>query len=104
MTTPQDAEAHGLADRIALATASVPGVAGLHAGSFGEVGTYLPGRRVDGVRVGPDAAEVHVVVTMGFALRDVADEVRTAVGQVVDTPVQVVVEDVVPAADGSVAP
>ena len=39
------------ADVVAAAVRSVPGVAGLHAGMFGEVGTYLPGRRVAGIRI-----------------------------------------------------
>ncbi|MFD4183444.1 hypothetical protein ACFWPB_20405, partial [Rhodococcus sp. NPDC058514] len=37
------------ADLIADAVLAVPGVAGLHGGMFGEVATYLPGRRVLGV-------------------------------------------------------
>jgi hypothetical protein len=44
---------------------------------------------------------VHVVATMGTRLRDLADSVRAAVSPLVDTPVRVVVEDVVP--DGTAA-
>ena len=43
-----------LADSIAAAVLAVPGVAALHPGMFGEVGTYLPGRRVTGVRITDD--------------------------------------------------
>ena len=83
-----------LADRVADATLSVPGVTGLHAGSFGEVASYLPGRRVNGVRLRDDLAEVHVAVAMGRPLLEVAEAVRAAVAALVTTPVEVVVEDV----------
>ena len=96
-TEPQ-AEAGTLADRVASATLAVPGVSGLHAGSFGEVGTYLVGRQVRGVRLRPEGAEVHVTVAMGRPLLEVAEGVRSAVAPLVDTDVTVVVEDVTPAA------
>lgn len=84
------------ADAVAAAALSVPGVTGLHAGSWGEVGTHLPGRRVDGVRLRDDVTEVHVTVAMGSRVLDVARDVRRAVAELVDTPVAVVVEDVTP--------
>ena len=106
MTTPADTPepadtATTVAEQVASATLGVPGVAGLHAGSFGEVATYLPGRRVTGVRLRDGDTEVHVVATMGTRLRDLADAVRSVVSPLVDTPVRVVVEDVVP--DGTAA-
>lgn len=84
------------ADAVADAVVAVEGVGGLHAGSFGEVGTLLPGRRVAGVRVVDSGAEVHITVEMGHRITDVADAVVAAVEPLVGTPVQVVVEDVVP--------
>jgi len=83
-----------VADLVAAATLTVPGVTGLHAGSFGEVATYLPGRRVEGVRLRRNVAEVHVAVAMGASLLDVAAVVRDTVAPLVGTPVEVVVEDV----------
>ncbi|MGL5861474.1 MAG: hypothetical protein ACRCY9_09490, partial [Phycicoccus sp.] len=62
MTTPATPD---LADRVAEAVLAVPGVAGLHGGTFGEVATYLPGRRVIGIRLNDVAAEVHVTVVYG---------------------------------------
>ena len=91
---PQDPGA--VADLVAAATLTVPGVTGLHAGSFGEVATYLPGRRVAGVRLGAERTEVHIAVAMGSPLLDVAAVVRDAVSPLVSTPVEVVVEDVTP--------
>ncbi len=83
-----------LADRVAQAVESTPGVAGLHGGRFGEVATYLPGRRIAGIRLGDTAAQVHVVIDYGTKVPDVAAAVRDAVAPLVDTPVDVTVEDV----------
>jgi len=85
-----------LADAVATSVRAVPGVADLHPGTFGEVATYLAGRRVSGVRLGPDgSAEVHVVVRMGVPVLATADLVRAAVAAVVPGPVDVAVQDVV---------
>lgn len=83
------------ADRIRAVALAVPGVAGLHGGSFGEAATYLPGRRVSGVRVtGDGTAEVHVVLTLDVPVLATAARVRDAVAAVVGGRVDVVVEDV----------
>jgi uncharacterized alkaline shock family protein YloU len=83
------------ADDVAAAVMSVPGVARLHAGMFGEVGTYLPGRRVPGVRITDDGTEVHVVLIFGIPVRETAERIRDAVAAVVEGRVDVTVEDVV---------
>lgn len=83
-----------VADLVAAATRSVPGVSDLHAGAFGEVATYLPGRRVTGVRMADALTEVHVVVTMGTPVLATAAAIRAAVQPLVGTEVQVFVEDV----------
>jgi len=54
-----------IADLIEQVVLKVPGVSALHGGLFGEVATYLPGRRVSGIRVRDDVSEVHVVITWG---------------------------------------
>lgn len=101
MSTVPDGAAEGpepeLADLVATAVVSVPGVAGLHTGSFGEVATYLPGRRVNGVRLREDATEVHVTLVYGTPVLETAEKVRTAVASLVPTPVEVTIEDIVPA-------
>lgn len=84
-----------LADDIAAAVEAVEGVGELHAGVLGEIGTYLPGRRVAGVRLLDDGCEVHVTVLFGIPLAEVVDRVRSAVGALVPGAVHVVVEDVV---------
>jgi uncharacterized alkaline shock family protein YloU len=84
-----------LAEAIAAAVTAVDGVAELHGGIFGEAATYLPGRRVAGVRIDGDDTEIHVSVLFGFPVRHTAAAVRDAVAPLVTGPVHVVVEDVV---------
>jgi uncharacterized alkaline shock family protein YloU len=50
---------------------------------------------VNGVRLGEDATEVHVVVTWGAPVLATADAIRLAVTELVHTRVDVSVEDVV---------
>lgn len=81
------------ADRVAAAVLAVPGVARLHSGMFGEVATYLPGRRVQGVQIRRDSAQVHVVCDWGADIPATADAVRSVVQLIVGTPVDVTVQD-----------
>ncbi|MET0475672.1 MAG: hypothetical protein ABW001_13665 [Mycobacterium sp.] len=84
-----------LADGIAALVRATPGVAALHPGMYGEVGTYLPGRRVTGVRVTDDVVDVHVTVVAGAPLRATAAAVRAAVAaSVPGRTVNVTVEDI----------
>lgn len=100
-TTPavrHDDDAAAASDAVAAAVLAVPGVADLHSGTYGEVATYLAGRRVNGVRLRPDgSAEVHVVLLFGVPVLGTADLVRRAVQAVRAGPVDVSVQDVVAA-------
>ncbi|WP_346773858.1 hypothetical protein [Rhodococcus sp. X156] len=89
------------ADQLAAAVLAVPGVAGLHGGMFGEAATYLPGRKVAGIRLADTGTTtVHVTVVYGRDIDEVAAAVRRAAAALIDGPVDVVVEDVaVPGAD-----
>ncbi|MBJ7338818.1 Asp23/Gls24 family envelope stress response protein [Mycolicibacterium sp.] len=88
------------ADLIAAAVTAVPGVAGLHAGMFGEVATYLPGHRVSGIRTNADGVtEVHVTLLYGAPVRDTAALIRDAAARVAGGTVDVTVEDIVAASD-----
>ncbi len=69
-------------DAVAAAALSCPGVARMSGGMVGEVATYLPGRRVVGVRIGDEEVEVHIVARWGRPLTEVADAVHEAVGAV----------------------
>lgn len=88
-----------LVDRIAAAVLAVPGVVALHGGEFGEIATYLPGRRVRGIRLSDDRGEVHIAVRLGISdggsesVLEVAEATRRAVSEVVGRPIDVVVED-----------
>ncbi len=91
MSARTEPDADGLVD----AVTGQPGVVRLHPGRFGEVATYLPGRKVGGVEIGEDRVAVHVVARYGARAPDVADAVRQAA-----TPfapgwaIDVVIEDV----------
>ena len=67
------------ADAIASAARRCPAVADLHGGDLVQVATYLPGRRVDGVRVEEDRVLVSVVAAWGVPLVALTDQVRAAV-------------------------
>ena len=83
-----------LADRVALAVLSVPGVHDLHGGVLGEVATYLPGRRVTGVRLRDGDTQVHLVLSWGAPISSTTDEVRARVAEIVPGTVHVAVEDI----------
>lgn len=68
------------AEVVATAALSCAGVHSLTRGSdVIEIATYLPGRRVYGVRVAPGRAEVHIVTEYDVNIVEVADRVRAAV-------------------------
>lgn len=57
---------------------SIPGIAAMHDGQFGEVALLYPGARVPGLRHAGDGLEVHVVVKHGAGdLVQLADVVRS---------------------------
>jgi hypothetical protein len=79
-------------------------VARISTGPFGEVATYLAGRRVPGVRLSNGRLEIHVVACWGAEVPELAGEVREAVRPLAGTvPIDVHVDDIdVPdAADGA---
>lgn len=83
-------------DLIAQAVIGVPGVSGLHAGVLGEVATYLPGRRVKGVRLREPGWEIHVVLDWGAPIAATSDAIRSTVRPMVTGPVDVTVGDIAP--------
>lgn len=81
-------------DAVVRIVLSCPSVARLAPGTAVEVATYLPGRRVPGVRLVDGAVEVHVVAHYGQRLPDVADEVRRALADVVgERRVEIFIDD-----------
>lgn len=85
---------HDVTDSIATAVLAVPGVHDLHAGAVGQVATYLPGRRVSGIRAIDDGYDVHIVLAWGHPVSATADAVRAVVQQIRPGPVDVTIEDV----------
>jgi hypothetical protein len=87
-----------LAEAVAAAVLAHPGVARLSGGPFGTIASYLPGRRVVGVRLpleDTDPVEIAVVARMGMPLPLLADELGAAVVAVVGpVAVDVTVADV----------
>lgn len=82
------------ADAVAALVRGCHGVVRLVSGAFGAA-TYLPGRRVEGVRMTDGVVELHVEVPLGVTAADVAGQVRSALAhRVGGRRVDVVVEDV----------
>lgn len=71
--------APGPVDRIVAAVLACPAVAGLHGGRYGEITTYLPGRRAIGVTVSPAEVVVGVVGRYPTGIGELAAQVRAAV-------------------------
>ncbi|QNG20066.1 hypothetical protein G4H71_14150 [Rhodococcus triatomae] len=84
------------AESIAEVVRAVPGVYDLHGGMFGEVATYLPRRRVVGVRTDGETTEIHVALYVGAPIRETAGRIRDDVTALVGGVVDVTVEDIVP--------
>jgi len=71
-----------------------PHIAALSAGPFGTAASYLPGRRIPGIRVRPDGkVEVHVVMAWASSVDDVEATVVRVLGDVQDLA-DLFVEDV----------
>ena len=89
-------------DAVAERAAGCRSVVRLSPGTLGEVATYLPGRRVPGVRLTKGRIEVHVVAQWDVRVPDLAAEVRAAVKPIAaGLAVDVHVDDVaVPGEDG----
>ena len=82
-------------DAVVERVTACPSVARISPGPVGEVATYLPGRRVPGVRLGDDRIEIHVVARWGVRVPDLAADVRAAVQSIAaDVLVDVHVDDV----------
>lgn len=96
VTTPQ-AWPQDPVEEVAEEVLAVPGVAGLTAGPFGDLSTYLPGRRVPGVRRRGGLLEIAVVLAWGASADLVGRLIRARLGTLpalVEDRVEVLVVDV----------
>lgn len=83
------------ADGLVTAIRATPGVARMYAGRFGEIATYLPGRKVSGVEIGEERVVVHVVARYGVPTPTLAETVRAAAALYAPGfAIDVVIEDV----------
>ncbi len=81
-------------DIIAAAVLACSTVAGLSGGIAGEVATYLPGRRVTGLRIDDTTVTVHVVGRYGPTMTEISNQVTRAVTPLAGgRQVGVVIED-----------
>lgn len=69
-------------DVLVAVTLACTYVAAMSGGALGEVATYLPGRRIRGIRMSSDGIDVHVVGVFGPSIADIVDQVRLAVERV----------------------
>jgi len=87
-----------LAQRVAAAVTAHPAVVGLHGGIYGTVATYLPGRRLLGVRIGEDGepVEIAVVVNADHPIPGVVRSLRSQVSRICGgAAVDVTIADIV---------
>jgi len=100
VTTPHPAGPDPDPDRVAAAVLACPVVAGLNGGRFGEAATYLPGRRVTGVRITPDTVAVHLVGRYPAPpVGDIDQAVRAALApHLARRPLTITIEDYAPPA------
>ena len=103
MTNPDTAIVEGVnVDALAAAVRSCPAVDDLDGGPLGTVATYLPGRRVPGIRIGADRASIQVRGKWDVPIRELAGQVLAAVapltgGRTIDIFVADVAEPAPPA-------
>ncbi len=82
-------------DELATRARQVAGVADLSGGFAGEVATYLPGRRVTGIREHNGRIEVHLVLGDTRPAPETAADVRRTLAPLVDgRPIDVIIADI----------
>ena len=82
-----------LADLVAAAVLTVPGVIGLPGGMFRETATYRGCSTEPGTSSTEDVTSFHLSVVYGAPVFATAQQVRTAVAALVTGPANVTVED-----------
>ena len=80
------------ADRIATAVQAARNISGLDGGRYGEIATYLPGRRVNGIRIRPESVTIGVIGRYPATATEIDACVRAAVGPL-DRPLHVHIND-----------
>jgi hypothetical protein len=102
MTLPPDGSMPGPAvidgvdiDAVAAAVRGCAGVAGLDGGQFGEVASYLPGRKVPGIVVSGGRVTVQIRSRWGVPVPELAALIRAVLASLTGhRPVDVVIADI----------
>ena len=82
-------------DAVAAAVQACPGVSGLDGGRFGEVASYLPGRRVQGVAVRKDSVTAQVRTRWAVSAADLLSQITAVLTPLIGgRRVEVVVADI----------
>lgn len=82
-------------DAVAAAATACPGVDSLDGGAVGSVVSYLPGRRVAGIRIGADSVTVQAKIVWGIPVAEAGHQIQQAVaGLVANRRVDVVISDI----------
>ena len=71
-------------DAVHAAVTTCPGVASLGSGTASSLTTYLPGRRLPGIRINPDSVELEIVASWGLSAAEIVRQIRHALTPVVD--------------------
>jgi hypothetical protein len=83
VTAASDAVIDGVnVDAVATAVRGCPSVVDLHGGPPQMTATYLPGRRVEGVRIDPLAVAVQVRAWWGVPVSELSTQIRAALAPV----------------------
>ena len=83
-------------DAVHTAVNACPGVAGVGGGTLAALTTYLPGRRIPGIRINPDSIELEVVAEWNTTAAHIAADIRRAVVRLVDgRRVDITITDIV---------
>jgi uncharacterized alkaline shock family protein YloU len=81
-------------DAVARAVKACAGVSELAGGRFGEIGSYLPGRRVHGVIVHSDVVEISIRARWGVPVADLYGQITSVLADVIDRRIDIQVVDI----------
>jgi hypothetical protein len=70
-------------DAVHAAVSSCPGVARVGSGSVAALTTYLPGRRIPGIRINPGTVEIEVIAEWDSSAANIGRSIRSVVAGLV---------------------
>ena len=83
-------------DAVHAAVSNCPGVAGVGSGTLAALTTYLPGRRIPGIRINPESIELEIVANWDATAAAIGRHIRAAIaGLVSGRRVDITIADIV---------